>query len=682
MKAPTFHRTGPLLLLSLGSPCALAAAVQDALVVTGSATEAAISTELANIAGATNLIRPGQEARLATLRDALDFQPGLVIQDFFGGLDQPRLNIRGSGIQSNPVNRGVLLLEDGLPLNAADGSFIIGTLEPRDSALIAVKRGGNAREPGATTLGGSLNFIPQTGTTGQNRVGIEAGSDGRHALYGAYNTAAEQQDFHISLSQDGYDGFRHHSASERTAVRTNLGLKLNDALTTRTYLSYTDLAFEIPFVVPKARAAQHPQWVMGDGTTPLDNALNAYKRDPRRDTQQLRLANVTDWQQSDSSHQRFGLYLQQTDDLFVDPLSHADSDNQTLGLNWRWGGLLGSTHYQLAASWDHSQMDRDYFANNPQNGSRLQQFGALDMEAENRNLSLLLQQPLTEQWQLDSQLRWSEACRNVTNTLNSQRADHCWDFVTASAGINYRPDSQQRWFANISTSHEAPTFWEIAAVSVSPANPAGASLALQDLEPQQAVTFEIGGEGQLSDALNWELALWRSKVSDELIANTDASGVKSTTHNYSDDTLHQGIELGLNGSQHNWHYRMAWTYSDFSFDGGSFEGNQIAGVPEHLISAELGYQLDQLNLSTNLRWVADDTAVDHANSLFQDDYAIWGLKVRYALRDQWQLFASVDNLFDETYTSSFVIRNQSAVGQPTFLPGNGRAFNAGVRFNF
>ncbi|MEE4297300.1 MAG: hypothetical protein V2J20_11870 [Wenzhouxiangella sp.] len=53
---------------------------------------------LRRIPGGTNLIdlqnRPG---RNRTLDDALAFQPGLVVQEFFGGNDQPRINIRGSG---------------------------------------------------------------------------------------------------------------------------------------------------------------------------------------------------------------------------------------------------------------------------------------------------------------------------------------------------------------------------------------------------------------------------------------------------------------------------------------------------------------------------------------------------------------------------------------------------------
>src|SRR5690606_27635806 len=139
---------------------------------------------LDGVAGGTNLIEPQKETRLVTLKDALDYQPGLVVQEFFGGLDQPRLNIRGSGIQSNPVNRGVLLMQDGLPLNEADGSFVIGFLEPRNARLISARRGANALSPAATTLGGELDFQSLTGTEG-DLLRVEGGSFGRFGAQAA-----------------------------------------------------------------------------------------------------------------------------------------------------------------------------------------------------------------------------------------------------------------------------------------------------------------------------------------------------------------------------------------------------------------------------------------------------------------------------------------------------------------
>ena len=236
---------------------------------------------LARVPGGTNLVEPQQQSRLATLRDALDYQPGIVIQDFFGGTDQPRLSIRGSGIQSNPVNRGVLLLQDGLPLNEADGSFIIGFLEPRNAALVSARRGANALTPGATTLGGELDFVSLTGAQERGRVRAETGSYGRQALQAAVGGVGERFDSRISASSDRFDGYRHHSASSRDSVQANLGFQGDGSFENRTYLSWTDLSFQIPSVVPKDRIASNPRGVMGDGVTAQDQLLNVYKRDPR-----------------------------------------------------------------------------------------------------------------------------------------------------------------------------------------------------------------------------------------------------------------------------------------------------------------------------------------------------------------------------------------------------------------
>ena len=88
------------------------------------------------IAGSTSLveIRPDNQ-RIATIKDALKMQPGVMIQEFFGSNDQPRLNIRGSGIQSNPQRRGVYLLQDGIPVNFSDGSYVVGIMGCDDRSL-------------------------------------------------------------------------------------------------------------------------------------------------------------------------------------------------------------------------------------------------------------------------------------------------------------------------------------------------------------------------------------------------------------------------------------------------------------------------------------------------------------------------------------------------------------------
>lgn len=353
----------------------------ETMVITGAASNDA-PPELQEIAGGANVILPQNESSLITLKDALDYQPGLILQEYFGGIDQPRLNIRGSGIQSNPVNRGILLLEDGLPLNAADGSFVIGTLEARDAQKIVVKRGANAREPGATTLGGSLNFIPTYGSNTNNSASIDLGSFGRESVSASLNTLLEQGDAHLSFSTDTSDGFRHHSEADRKALRGNLGWVFNDKISSRFYLSYTDLNFQVPFAIPKDRINTAPESVMGDGNSMQDQLLNVYQRDPHRETEQYRLANKTRIQIDGNQSHEFGIYMQNTNDSMVDPLSHADTNAETFGLQWQYDLSIGRNNLKIASNWQTSDMQRDYFANNPSDGTKLQQFADLDLQAK------------------------------------------------------------------------------------------------------------------------------------------------------------------------------------------------------------------------------------------------------------------------------------------------------------
>lgn len=644
------------------------------------------SARLARVPGGTNLVQPQKEARLATLSDALDYQPGIVIQDFFGGVDQPRLNIRGSGIQSNPVNRGVLLLQDGLPLNEADGSFVIGVVEPRNSALVSVRRGANAITPGATTLGGELDFQSLTGADENGRVRVETGSFGRRGWQAALGGQGETFDGRISLSGDRYDGYRRHSESERDSLQANLGFSVGD-FENRSYLAWTDLAFDIPTVVPKARIESDPQSVMGDGNTPLDRLLNIYKRDPHRATEQWRLANRSRWG-DEQLQQELGLYVQNTDDRFNNPTTSTATDSRTLGAQWQlMGQPLDAVGWRLGLAWSRSDMDRTLNAVSPQDGSNLQRFGDFDLRAENRHVLAGLDWQLADDWTLTGELKWSQAVRDAEDRLSDSTLDQRWDFVTPKLGVNWTPTSELRWFANVSRSQETPTYWEIVSASVAPNKPAGASVKLVDLDLQRATTVEIGGQGQLGEALSWEVAAYHSRVEDELMSTSDPYGVSVGTYNYADKTRHQGIEAGISGSlplgSDAVGYRAAWTYSDFRFDGGEYDGNRIAGVPRHLISLETLYHTGAWRLGPNLRWLPQDTPVDHLNTAGseQNAYALLGFTVDYQA-GAWRGYLQGDNLTDEHYASSYVIRNRTVSTQPGYLPGNGRSVSAGLSYQF
>lgn len=646
--------------------------------------------ELQAVPGGTNLTQPQQEVRLITLRDALDYQPGVIVQEFFGGLDQPRLNIRGSGIQSNPLSRGILLMQDGLPLNDADGSFIISLLEPRNAGLISVRRGANALAPGASTLGGEVDFQSMTGTQG-DFIRLGGGSFGTRNVTLAKGFEDDRFDGRFSFGYDKSDGYRHHSSSERTSFQGNIGFRRGD-FENRTYLSYTDLKFDIPQPIPKARMYEDPRSVLGDGKTPQDLANNVYLRDPHRDTTQFRLANRSFWG-TENLNQTAGIYWQHTKDDFTNPQVANLTDGDTYGLLWQLAGKLGTVDYRVALDWQRSDMDRDLVAIRPADGQRLQRFGAYDLRAENRSAVVGLDWHLTPQFSVVGDLKYSQAVRDAHERNSGKTLDQDWNYATPKLGVIWRPAATQRWYANVSRSNEAPTFWEIVNGEVAaPMNPATASTSMSKLDLQRALTYEVGGDGTFTVAgrdQQWSVSLYRSKVEDELMSVTNENGTPAGTYNYNGRTRHQGIEAGLSGTLPSpgagmFDYRVAYTLSDFRFRSGEYQGNRIAGVPRHLLSAEVMYRIGGLRLGPNLRWLMSDTETNHANApgTQQEAYALLGFKIAYDYDAHWSGYVTADNLTNKTYASSYAIRNTATPAMPIFLPGNGRAFSAGLAYKF
>ena len=89
-----------------------------------------------------------------------------------------RISIRGSGIARGFHLRGLELLQDGIPLNLADGSGDLYQIDPLALRSAEIYKGGNGLAYGSSTLGGAINFVTPTAYTAiaPNVLRLEGGS--------------------------------------------------------------------------------------------------------------------------------------------------------------------------------------------------------------------------------------------------------------------------------------------------------------------------------------------------------------------------------------------------------------------------------------------------------------------------------------------------------------------------
>jgi len=138
----------------------------NTVVITGkpdSMTQSSVESAKDNmktIPGGASIVDLNQvrEGRQSTWSDSLGMAPGVFIQDRFGS-EEARLAIRGSGLSRTYHGFGTKVMQDGVPINYADGMFDMQTLDPNASRYVEVLRGPNATTYGATTLGGAINFV-------------------------------------------------------------------------------------------------------------------------------------------------------------------------------------------------------------------------------------------------------------------------------------------------------------------------------------------------------------------------------------------------------------------------------------------------------------------------------------------------------------------------------------------
>ncbi|WEK38341.1 MAG: TonB-dependent receptor [Candidatus Pseudobacter hemicellulosilyticus] len=663
--------------------------------------------------------------RLETLKDALKYEPGVIIQEFFGANDQPRLSIRGSGIQSNPQRRGIYLLQDGIPVNFADGSFIIGVMDPSLAASVEVFKGANAAGYGAATLGGALNFNTRTGRQQQGlSVKSEGGSFGYGSVTALLGDQWDNKDAHLALSASRQDGFRQHNSNNKAGLAANFGYRVSEKVDTRTYLNFSHIDFDVPGPLTLTMIEEDPAQLNKGVVLPYSMGPDIARDKPGREATVLRVSHRMAVQLAAETDLTLAVYYQHVQDRFVFPivLSTQRSAGHDLGATISLVHTLGKHRLSAGLIGSYGSISRRGHIN--KDGLDSYMFSKDRLKAA--NLTVFAE----DDWTVNHRWRLIAGLQAVTNTRNSRDVfpdpdlrpwyshtsgkyryfhsdrislDQQYHAVNPRLGAIFQAGRKKelQFFGNISASYEPPTFDELVGTAVTDnINTSPKQLFAVRLDKQTALTTELGSRYEGS-RFGWNISLYHSWLRNELLEVKDfVLGVKET-RNYP-RTIHRGIELGLMAipirrifsasGKDQLMIRGMYTYSDFYFSSGEYTGNKLAGVPPHYISASLEYRnKGQFFVAASLESQPQPAFVDHQNTLVQPAFTIYGCRIGYEGVRHFSFYVEGKNIGNRHYAASYIINDQihpppmpfpafTVNNIAFFMPGPTRAIYVGVSY--
>lgn len=638
--------------------------------------------EINKTAGGVNIIDAEKlrEGRMSNFNDTLGMATGVLAQSRFGA-EETRLSIRGSGIQRTFHGRGIKLMQDGIPTNLADGGFDFPGIDPFATSYIEVYRGANALQYGASNLGGAINFISPTGYTAPKyEVRTEGGSFGYYKLGVSTAGVDGDLDYFLTVNTYGQQGYRDNSKQSADRVTGNVGYRISDNVETRFYAGYVSNDSQLPSTLTKDELQNSPK------KSKINN-FGVNQGINQRNVDIWRIANKTTFQW-EKTQLELGAFYSYKDlfhpiiDLgafsaFAPTLGVIDQKTDDYGLYAKLnhqGKLFGlDNDLIIGASPTYGKTDDKRFRN--ENASRGALTNSFDLTAYNYETYAENRLHLTPEMTAIAGLQYTYSKRKATDKLITLTGDESFNRsysqLNPKLGAIYQLNPTAQVFANVSRSFEPPSFGEL----VNTPTP-------EPLKAQDGVTYEIGTRCN-SENIDWDVSVYHARLNNELLQVSTFPQYFGTTVN-ANRTQHTGLEMGMTArlpGHLEWRHSLA--INDFRFDGDATYGNnRLPGIPHSLLRAELLYRNDGFYAGPTLEVSPESYAVDFAQSLKNDSYALLGFKAGQQITQQISWFIEGRNLTNQKYAATTGVTRSATSTESIFYPGDASSVYAGLQWRY
>ncbi|MBG0800609.1 TonB-dependent receptor [Methylocystis sp. H4A] len=677
------------------------------------------------------------------LRDALKDVPGVYVESRYG--QELRLSIRGSNLTRDFHLRGLELLQDGIPMNYADGGGDMYQIDPKYFRAIEVLKGGNALAYGSSTLGGAINFISPTAYTAlaPNMLSLEGGSYGTVRGQAQMSRIIGNFDFLINGTFTHADNYRKHSTTDYTQLNGNLGYRFSNDLETRFYFGVYDTWQLLPGQLNQFDARNDPRLSLPP--FPAGFGPDGFGANQARNVKNWRISNKTtilseigridlnSWYTHNYLYHPIFVVIEQeggtwgvTPRLTSNFLVDGHPNELILGGrvwggsssdNWsdNYNGMQLNPYGGIPANFANAQ-----FSFPPYSFNGLAQFGAasscfgfcglfikpgLDPRLRNnRATALNLEAYFEDRLHIAPQLIFMFGAKLFADTRRYAVlggipfepvpgvSDQVYRGIVPKVGLMYEPTPDIQFFADMTGSRDVPDFIDLTQ-GVFP--PPRDGTKFTPLAAQKAWTGELGARGRW-DRYTWDVTFYHSELQDELLKFTTnpGLGIPATTFN-AKRTMHQGVEFAASAellrdifapdAGDALKLSQVWTWNDFRFVGDrDFGDNTLAGIPRHVLRTTLSYwRPDGLYLAPQMDLVPAGAFVDYANTLQAPGYVLLGVQAGMKLPYGLSFFVEARNLTNRHYISDVTtIVDARGLDPRVFYPGTGRVIYGGLRLAF
>lgn len=595
-----------------------------------------------------------------------------------------RINIRGSALRSPFGVRNVKVYWNGIPVTDAGGNTYFNQFSPPDVAAIEIVKGPAGSMYGAGT--GGLILMQSFAKSWQPSAGIEYSTGSYHlqnaiATIGFGNSGSKNL---LSYTHSAANGYRYHSSNHKDKLSFGGQYQLNNKQSLMVSVLYCHLFYETPgglnlqeyladprlarpavaaFPSAKLAKAAIDQTSFLTGITHEYNFTKNFKNSMTLYGNVARIKNPT-----------FRNYERRTEPGFGGRtvFSFEQSWNTT---NLKWTG---------GAEWQRGFFNVQVSKNRAGNADSLQTdddivftsglvFAQADLELNSR-------------WFITAGASINRSAVSFTRLnaypVQEQQRDYGNQWAPRMA-LKKIFKNNHELFISISKGFSPPTTAELLPST---------GVISTFLQPEWGTSYEAGGKLSL---LHNRLSLYANafyfRLNDALVLRKDNNNADYFVN--AGNVQQQGIECSssyfLSLSSHFIQYlsfRTAYTFSHFKYGdynkaGKDLSGNKLPGVPVHSANVTLDILSKKdwyFNSSAffNSRVFLNDENTAAGNSSFVAGCRL-GWKHRFSNNKMVDIFAGVENLFNQRYSAGYDI---NAAGGRYYNAAPLRNYYAGIAF--